>query len=85
MLGYTPDSWDNVSGDELQPWSSIKHWTHLTTEEKAAARVLGYTIRSWNGKKGNEEQPASTTRFFADLSSCPDGKNIRVLPSVVPL
>ena len=38
MLGYTQVSWDNLSGQEQQPWSSIKSWASLTDNEKAAAR-----------------------------------------------
>ena len=73
-LGYTPTTWDNVSGDELQPWSSIKSWAQLTIEEKAAGRVLGYTAATWDNDSNNEAQPASAEKDWSGLRSCPDGE-----------
>ena len=74
MLGYTPNSWDDLSGDELQPWASIKHWAHLTDNEKAAAAVLGYTDIIWDNDSGAQPQPAATDKAWSKLSACANGE-----------
>ena len=74
MLGYTQVSWDNLSGKEQQPWSSIKYWASLTDNEKAAAAVLGYTATTWANDSGSEAQPASGDKAWAQLTSCSDGE-----------
>ena len=76
MLGYTQVSWDNLSGEEQQPWSSIKSWASLTANEKAAAAVLGYTATTWDNDSGSEPQPASAFKSWAELTSCFDGENL---------
>ena len=48
LLGYTQTSWDNTSGNEVQPASASKTWAQLTSEEKSAAMVLGYTALTWS-------------------------------------
>ena len=80
LLGHTPATWDNLSGDEQQPWSSIKHWVHLTESEKAAAVVLGYTAVTWDNKSGAEPQPASANKEWSALSACPNGLFVSVFP-----
>ena len=72
MLGYTPISWDDSSGTELQPWSSIKSWTDLTNDEKAAGRVLGYTATTWDND--DQPQPASADKEWSELRSCENGE-----------
>ena len=75
VLGYTPVSWDNLSGTELQPWSSIKHWFALTENEKAAAAVLGYTQPMWDNRSGSERQPVSFYKHWDELTTCDDGED----------
>ena len=72
-LGYTPTTWDNLSEEELQPWSSIKPWANLTEGEKAAATSLGYTDITWDNASGNEELPKVNTKYWVQLTACPDG------------
>ena len=74
MLGYTQASWDNLSGQEQQPWSSIKSWASLTDIEKEGAAVLGYTDITWDNVSGSEAQPASANKGWAELSVCGDGE-----------
>ena len=75
MLGYTQASWDNLSGQEQQPWSSIKSWASLTDIEKEGAAVLGYTDITWDNDSGSEAQPASANKGWAELSACGDGED----------
>ena len=75
MLGYDQVSWDNLSGEEQQPWSSIKYWAALTANEKAAGTALGYTATTWDNASGSEPQPASAVKGWAELTACPDGEN----------
>ena len=81
MLGYTPISWDNLIGEEQQPWSLIKSWVYLTDQEKAAAWVLGYAAISWDNDSGAEPQPASLHKDWAELSACADGEIFILRPS----
>ena len=74
MLGYTEVSWDNLSGEEVQPWSSLKSWAVLTENEKAAAVLLGYTEKSWDNDSGSEAQPASYNKFWSELTVCGEAK-----------
>ena len=74
MLGYTEVSWNDLSGKEEQPWSSIKYWASLTANEKAAAAVLGYTQVSWDNDSGSVTQPASAVKTWALLIACTDGE-----------
>ena len=74
-LGYTQASWDNLSGEELLPWSSIKPWTTLTANEKAAAAFLGYNAINWDDLSDAEPQPASFYKHWDELTTCDDGKN----------
>ena len=76
MLGYTQASWDNLSGKEQQPLSSIKFWASLSANEKAAAVMLGYTQVSWDNDSGLEPQPASAVKNWAELTACADGKDL---------
>ena len=75
-LGYTQTSWDNLSGDELQPASSIQRWSALTDNEKAAAAVLGYSQKAWDNESGSEPQPDSWDKSWAELTSCGDGPGL---------
>ena len=77
-LGYTQASWDNLSGKEQQPWSSIKYWASLTDNEKAAAKVLGYKQASWDNESGSEQQPASGAKGWAELKTCADGEDLPI-------
>ena len=74
VLGYTQASWDNAFGDAQQPWSSIKYWSSLTPNEKAAAEVLGYNETTWDNDSGFEPQPASVAKSWAGLTACADGE-----------
>ena len=80
-MGHTPVSWDDLSGNELQPWSSIKNWVHLTENEKAAATSLGYTETIWDNKSGKESQPDVNTKYWVQLTMCPNGENVHPAPS----
>ena len=74
MLGHTPVSWDDLSGEEQQPWTSIKSWAALTDNEKAAALSLGYTAVTWDNETGAEPQPGVIARYWIQLASCADGE-----------
>ena len=77
MLGYTQVTWDNLSGREQQPWSSIKSWYALTASEKAAAAVLGYIQPMWDNRSGSERQPVSFYKHWDQLTACGDGEEGR--------
>ena len=77
-MGYTQVSWDNLSGQEQQPWSAVKSWNALTDNEKAAGVVLGYTATSWDNESGSEVQPASENKSWAALTACTDGEEFPV-------
>ena len=82
LLGYTQVSWDNLSGKEQQPWSSIKSWAALKSYEIAAAMLLGYTATTWDNESGSEVQPASADKSWGELTACGDGKDsLRLTPS----
>ena len=70
MLGYTQVSWDNLSGKERQPWSSLKAWYELSLNEQAAAGLLGYSQTIWDNNSGSEPQPASAVKSWAELTAC---------------
>ena len=74
-LGYSDQSWDNMSGNEQQPWASIKYWTQLTISEKAAAKALGYNKANWDNESGTEPQPAAGLKGWAELTSCKGGED----------
>ena len=74
VLGYTPVSWDNLSGGETQPWSSIKSWAALTEEEKAAAAVLGYIRPTWDNRGRFKPKPVSAMKMWSKLRSCANGE-----------
>ena len=74
VLGYTPVSWDDLSGAETQPWSSIKSWAVLTEKERAAAAVLGYTQPMWDNRSRSEGQPFSFYKHWDELTACDDGE-----------
>ena len=78
MLRYNQVSWDNLSGKEQQPLSSIKYWASLSANEKAAAVLLGYTQVSWDNDSGLEPQPAWDTKRWAELTVCADGKDLSI-------
>ena len=69
-------SWDDLSGAETQPWSSIKFWAVLTDKERAAAAVLGYNATTWDNDSGTEAQPISMEKMWSELSSCADGEKL---------
>ena len=73
-MGYTQVTWDNLSGREQQPWSSIKSWYALTASEKAAAAVLGYIQPMWDNRSGSERQPVSFYKHRDQLTACGDGE-----------
>ena len=75
VLGYTQVTLDNLSGKELQPWSSIKYWASLTDNEKAAVEVLGYTEAMWDDQSGLELQPYSSWKLWDELAACGEGKH----------
>ena len=88
VLGYTRLSWDNFSGEEVQPLTSLKSWAMLTKNEKAAAKLLGYTKRSWDNTSGFEQQPASYSKFWDDLTMCGETEALLyrdLLPLMPPL
>lgn len=68
VLGFTRASWDNVSGMEKQPLSTLKEWVHLTTRERVAANVLGYSEYTWN-QVDQQEQPLWMTKRWDELIS----------------
>ena len=70
MLGHTKVSWDDESGEVLQPRAASKFWFQLTDNERAAAVILGYTEKTWDDKSGNEAQPASYYRFWDEMTKC---------------
>ena len=74
VLGYTPVSWDNLSGGETQPWSTIKSWAALTENEKAAAAVLGYIRPTWDNRGRFKPKPVAAMKTWSELSSCADGE-----------
>ena len=74
VLGYTSATWDNVSDEELQPWSTIKAWADLTANEKTAAGLLGYTETIWDNVSGTEPQPVSYYKHWSELTTCDDGE-----------
>ena len=75
VLGYTQVTWDNLSGKERVPWSSIKSWAQLSDNEKEAATLLGYNERSWDNVSGSERPPASVDKGFAELTACSKDEN----------
>ena len=76
VLGFTQVSWDDLSGQELQPSSVDKYWTNLTDSERAAAVVLGYTQTTWDNESGSEPQPASADKQWFQLISCGENPSI---------
>lgn len=74
MLGYTSATWDNLSGEELQPWSTIKSWVDLTANEQIAAGVLGYNETTWTNVSGTESQPLSSYKYWNELTDCNGGE-----------
>ena len=68
VLGYTQVSWDNLSGQEPQPWSWDKFWNELSVNEKAAIVLLGYDEKTWDNDSGMETQPDK--KSWAELSEC---------------
>ena len=79
MLGYTPVSWDNLSREEQQPWSSIKYWSSMTASEKAAAEVFGFIQITWDNESGSERQPDSFLKDFEELTFCSEGEGLMTL------
>ena len=75
MLGYTPVTWDNESGQERLPWSATKSWAALSSNEKDAAGALGYTELTWDNESGAEPQPLSAAKSWAQMTACGDGKH----------
>ena len=80
VLGYTEISLDNVSGEEQQPWSSIKYWASLTDTEKEAATILGYTETTWGSRSdsGSGLPPQSWYKYWDELTTCGEGENARI-------
>ena len=79
VLGYTEDSWDNPFGNAQLPWASIKYWSSLTANEKAAAVALGYNEKMWDNDSNVEPQPASVDKSWAELAACAHGKTYKLL------
>ena len=84
VLGYTQVSWDNWSGEEQQPWSSIKYWSSLTPNEKAAAEALGFNGTTWDNDSGFEPRPASADKPWSALIACADGEMAIMQPYSKP-
>ena len=59
ILGYTKETWNNLSGNEVQPASVSKSWFDLNDNERGALSIMGYTKDSWDGR-----QPDSITKVF---------------------
>ena len=78
VLGYTQASWDNLSGEEKQPWSASKAWHELSTNQKAAALLLGYTQITWENESGSEPQPVSATKSWAELTACGSAEHYNI-------
>ena len=74
VLGYTQVTLDNLSGNEQQPWSSIKYWASLTSEEEKAAKLLGYNEQTWDDKSGIEIKPDSHYKFWDELTGCDESE-----------
>ena len=70
VLGFTQVSWDDLSGQEPQPWSMRKSWVELSGNEKSAAVLLGYTQTTWDNDSDLEPQPASAVKNWTDLTAC---------------
>ena len=83
-LGYTQVSWDNLSGKEQQPLSSIKSWVALVATEKRAAMLLGYNQRTWDNDSGSEPRPASAFKSWSELAACGDGEYNRFSSTIFP-
>lgn len=69
VLGYGQVSWDNLSGEELQPWQAKMPWVSLNSVEKQAAVILGYTQLTWDDKE-TEAQPDSFHKTWFKLTEC---------------
>ena len=78
-LGFTQLTWDNLSGKEQLPWTSIKHWESLTINEKIAASALGYNETIWDNWSKTHRPPATMSKDWAKLTACANGENPRVL------
>ena len=57
------------------------YWDGLTADQKAAAALLGYTATTWDNVSGSEPQPAFNDKYWAELTSCPDGEDLSVCHS----
>ena len=68
VLGFTQASWDNASGLEKQPPSTLKKWDQLTFQQRAAAAVLGYSELIWN-RVDEIELPAAMAKRWVELIS----------------
>ena len=66
-LGYTQNSWDNLSGYVGQPASSNRQWMQLTDRERRAAIRLGYRQTLWDGLE-TVPAPASENKAWSELS-----------------
>ena len=80
VLGFSQVTWDNLSGEEEQPWSSSKAWYELSTNQKAAALLLGYRQTTWDNESGSEPQPASAAKSWAELTTCVESKSKTSMP-----
>ena len=77
-LGYTQASWDDESGREVQPWSAIKYWDQLATDEQTAAEILGFESTTWKRWTGASGYP----RAWADLATCSEaGEDVSIASS----
>ena len=83
VLGYTEASWENLSGQERQPWSYGKPWIRLTDIERIGAALLGFTEKSWDNKSGLEPQPISYSKSWSELTVCPGGEDTYILRTKV--
>ena len=81
VLGYNQFMWDNLSGNETQPASHVKHWAELTVKERAAAVLLGYNQKAWDNESGSEPQPVSANMYWVKLTTC--GKHVVVCMHVM--
>lgn len=78
-MGYDEYSWDNYSGEEQQPWSTIKYWSSLTKNEIQAAKFLGYTEITWDNNSGKEPRPDAYYKYWDELTACGEGGDISMV------
>ena len=71
VMGFNQVTWDNLSGNEVQPdsWSN-NYWSELKRSERAAAVILGYNQITWDNDSGSEPHAFSNNKHWSQLTSC---------------